>query len=153
MGNELMMSSAYHPQTNWQPERVKRCLVIYLQCWTRPFPGKWSQYMSKCNGWCGCLRCHLRRQSKAATSIPGCIVLGTSQTSQGGDVSIHTGKRSTKEIGLKLQQACPNKIIQSNMYHVGQDWAKWEWTCRCLSPYKDLDLRHKKSSSGSRLWR
>jgi hypothetical protein len=51
MGSELRMSSAYHPQTDGQSERVNQCLEIYLRCFTHACPTKWSQFMSFAEYW------------------------------------------------------------------------------------------------------
>lgn len=51
MGSELRMSSAYHPQTDGQSERVNQCVEIYLRCFTHATPHKWSQYLSLAEYW------------------------------------------------------------------------------------------------------
>jgi len=45
------MSSAYHPETDGQSERVNQCLEIYLRCFTHAYPRKWSQYLSLAEYW------------------------------------------------------------------------------------------------------
>lgn len=50
-GCDLRMSSAYHPQTDGQSERVNQCLEIYLRCFTHATPHKWSQYLSLAEFW------------------------------------------------------------------------------------------------------
>jgi transposase InsO family protein len=42
IGTELCMSSAYHPKTNGQSQRVNQCLEIYLCCFTHACPSRWS---------------------------------------------------------------------------------------------------------------
>jgi hypothetical protein len=51
LGSELRMSSAYHPQTDGQSERVNQCLEIYLRCFTHACPTKWSQYLAFAEYW------------------------------------------------------------------------------------------------------
>lgn len=51
IGTELRMSSAYHPETDGQTERVNQCLEIYLRCFTHACPSKWSQYLSLAEYW------------------------------------------------------------------------------------------------------
>ena len=38
---ELQMSTAYHPQTDGQTERVYQCLEAYLRCTVNACPSKW----------------------------------------------------------------------------------------------------------------
>jgi hypothetical protein len=38
LGSELHMSSAYHPETDGQSERVNQCLECYLRCFSHAFP-------------------------------------------------------------------------------------------------------------------
>jgi hypothetical protein len=44
-GVEQAMSSAYHPQTDGQTERVNRILEAYLRCYVSPMQDDWDQYL------------------------------------------------------------------------------------------------------------
>lgn len=46
LGTDLRMSSAYHPQTDSQTERVNQCLETYLRCFVHSCPTKWSQWLA-----------------------------------------------------------------------------------------------------------
>ncbi|CAO2206554.1 unnamed protein product [Urochloa humidicola] len=47
----LNMSSAYHPQTDGQTERLNQCLETYLRCLVHDCPSKWSQWLSLAEYW------------------------------------------------------------------------------------------------------
>jgi len=44
-GTSLCMSSAYHPQSDGQTERVNQCIQAYLRCFIHSTPAKWSQWL------------------------------------------------------------------------------------------------------------
>jgi transposase InsO family protein len=48
---QLCMSSAYHPQTDGQPERVKQCLETYLHCFAHACPTKWTSWLHLAEFW------------------------------------------------------------------------------------------------------
>jgi hypothetical protein len=45
------MSSAYHPQTDGQTERVNQCLETYLRCFVHTCPTKWSNWLPLAEFW------------------------------------------------------------------------------------------------------
>jgi transposase InsO family protein len=47
----LQYSSAHHPQTNGQTERVNQCLKNYLRCMSFTEPKKWSSWLSLAEWW------------------------------------------------------------------------------------------------------
>lgn len=48
---QLHFSSAYHPQTNGQTERVNRCVEAYLRCMTGEKPTTWSSWLPLSQWW------------------------------------------------------------------------------------------------------
>lgn len=48
---ELRYSSAYHPQSDGQTERVNQCLENYLRCMTFHEPKKWTSWLSLAEFW------------------------------------------------------------------------------------------------------
>lgn len=51
LNTDLRISSAYHPQTDGQTERVNQCLETYLRCFVNACPTKWSQWLSLAEYW------------------------------------------------------------------------------------------------------
>jgi hypothetical protein len=51
VGTELRLSSAYHPETDGQSERVNQCLESYLRCLAHACPQRWSQFLSMAEFW------------------------------------------------------------------------------------------------------
>jgi len=51
LGTRLLFSSAYHPQTDGQTERVNQCLEMYLRCVVYDTPTKWKSMLSQAEFW------------------------------------------------------------------------------------------------------
>jgi ribosomal protein L21E len=50
-GTNLTMSTAYHPQSDGQTERVNQQIECYLRCFISGHPRKWSRWLSLCEFW------------------------------------------------------------------------------------------------------
>lgn len=50
-GVVLQTSSAYHPQTDGQPEVVNKCIETYLRCMCFDNPSQWSKWISLAEWW------------------------------------------------------------------------------------------------------
>ena len=51
MKSELRYSTAYHPQTDGQTERVNQCVETYLRCMTTSHPNKWCSWLPLAEFW------------------------------------------------------------------------------------------------------
>jgi hypothetical protein len=50
-GVTLKMSSAYHPQTDGQTERVNQCMETFLRCFVHACPKQWFQWLHLAEFW------------------------------------------------------------------------------------------------------
>lgn len=50
-GSKLQMSTARHPQTDGQSERVNQCLEMYLRCSVNDTPTKWVNWLPLAEFW------------------------------------------------------------------------------------------------------
>lgn len=48
---QLAMSTAYHPQSDGQSERVNQCVEMYLRCAIQYTPSKWQKWLSLAELW------------------------------------------------------------------------------------------------------
>jgi hypothetical protein len=48
---DLKLSTAYHPQTDGQTERVNQCLEMYLRCAVQEAPATWKSWLSLAELW------------------------------------------------------------------------------------------------------
>lgn len=51
MGTQTKVSTAYHPQTDGQTERVNQCLEMYLRCMAGLKPTQWSHWLPLAELW------------------------------------------------------------------------------------------------------
>lgn len=51
VGSKLHFSTAYHPQSDGQTERVNQCLENYLRCMTSQQPKRWMKWLSLEEHW------------------------------------------------------------------------------------------------------
>lgn len=50
-GVKLQMSSAYHPQTDGQTERVNQCMETFLRCFVQACPKQWVRWLHLAEFW------------------------------------------------------------------------------------------------------
>jgi transposase InsO family protein len=51
LGVKLNLTTAYHPQSDGQVERVNQCVECYLRCMCSAYPKKWARWLSMAEWW------------------------------------------------------------------------------------------------------
>lgn len=51
LGTASRLSTAYHPQTDGQSERLNQCLEMYLRCLTYQRPNQWHKWLPMAEWW------------------------------------------------------------------------------------------------------
>lgn len=51
VGTKLLYTTAYHPQTDGQSERVNQCLEHYLRCAVHDTPNRWKRWLPMAEFW------------------------------------------------------------------------------------------------------
>lgn len=51
MGVKIKLSTAYHPRTDGQTERVNQCIDMYLRCISGHKPKQWAKWLSMAEWW------------------------------------------------------------------------------------------------------
>lgn len=51
LGTQVRLSTAYHPQTDGQTERVNQCIEMFLRCMTGHKPSSWAAWLSLDEWW------------------------------------------------------------------------------------------------------
>lgn len=51
VGTQLHLSSAYHPQSDGQTERVNQCLEMFLRCAVNDTPSQWVKWLDSAELW------------------------------------------------------------------------------------------------------
>jgi hypothetical protein len=50
-GIELRLSTAYHPQSDGQTERMNQCLETFLHCFVHAYLKQWKQWLNQAEFW------------------------------------------------------------------------------------------------------
>jgi hypothetical protein len=84
-GVQLRMSSAYHPQSDGQTDRVNQCMETFLRCFANAVPSKWFGWLHLAEFW------YNTSLHSALNQSPFFVLYG----------------QSPRQLGLDSSAACP----------------------------------------------
>jgi hypothetical protein len=142
---ELCMSSAYHPQSDGQTERVNQCLETYLRCFVHSCPRSWLKWIPLAEYWYntshhsslgrtpfevlyGRLPRHFGITDAAATPVP--------------DVASTLDQRNTMLAAVRqhLLRAQQRMKLQADKHRSDRSFAVGDWAFLRLQPYVQSSL-------------
>jgi hypothetical protein len=130
------MSSAYHPQTDGQSERVNQCLEIYLRCFTHACPAKWSQFLSLAEFWYN--NCH-----QSAINMTPFVALYGKEPRHWGIDAVATSPLPQLADWLEERKLI-QQLLQHNLNHARQQMkhqADKNWTFRSFSQDEEVFVK------------
>lgn len=152
IGVQHNLSTAYHPQTDGQTERVNQCLESYLRCMCGRFPKQWATWLPLAEWWYNTSY----HSTIKATPFEALYGYKPPQLGYGPFVTVKTEGVGTwvkdhqvvlHQLKQLLQQAQQRMKQQENKKRSERVFKEGEWVYLKLKPYKQLSL-HK-----SRMWK
>lgn len=139
------MSSAYHPQSDGQTERVNQCLETYLRCFVHSCPTKWSGWLPLAEYWyntslhsaIGCSPFealyghaprHLGLSDAAVCSAPEL------------ETWLHEHKDKTELLKQLLERARQRMKHQAAKRRSEREFSMGDWVYLCLQPYVQTSI-------------
>ncbi|XP_020092846.1 uncharacterized protein LOC109713256 [Ananas comosus] len=145
MGTKLQMSSAYHPETDGQTERVNRCLETYLRCLCFQHPKKWHSWLALAEWWYN-TSFHSSigmTPYEALYGYPPPNYLVTSITSSTSPEFREWAKEReglTHELRDRLQVARSRMKQQVDRHRKEKEYAIGDWVYLKLQPYRQTTV-------------
>lgn len=128
LGNELRMSSAYHPETDGQSERVNQCLEIYLRCFSHACPRKWSTWLSLAEYW------YNTSYHSALKTSPFVALYGHEPRHWGMDTDLACDFQPLQE--WLEERKLVQQVLQQNLHHAKQQMKRQADKSRTLRTFE-----------------
>jgi len=137
---QLLMSSAYHPQTDGQTERLNQCLEGFLRCTVHSCPRQWAKWISVAEFW------YNTAYHTALGMTPFEVLYGQSprqlgienlQLSTIPDLEKWMQEREllTRIVQQQLQRAQQRMKAQADKHRVEREFQPGDWVYMKLQPY------------------
>jgi hypothetical protein len=144
-GTELHFSTAYHPQTDGQTERLNQCLETYLRCFVNACPHKRKQWLSLAEFW------YNSSFHSAVGKSPFEVLygytprdLGLSVDMVGADIpdlNEWLSKRSLmQDLARQYLLRAQAKMKQSDKHHSEHTFQVGDWVFLKLQPYAQTSV-------------
>lgn len=139
------MSTAYHPQTDGQTERVNQCLEGYLRCMCSTNPKAWAQWLPTAEFWYN-TNFHTTTLSTPFTALygysPSVLTFGPylQTTVLGVEEAIQAKQEMIYKLRTLLTKAQHRMIKYANKGRTERVLAEGDWVYLKLRPYKQVTL-------------
>jgi hypothetical protein len=146
----LNMSSAYHPQTDGQTERLNQCLETYLRCMVQSCPKKWVQWLALAEFWYNTTphSAHGKTPFEVLYGHPP-RHFGISASTQctTPDLEQWLQDRTTMQEVIKhnLQRAQIRMKTQANKHRQEREFNVGDWVYVKLQPYVQMSVARRSS--------
>jgi transposase InsO family protein len=137
---ELRMSTAYHPQSDGQTERVNQCLETFLRCYVHACPSKWSSWIHLAEYWYNCSHHSAVGRSPFEALYgyaPSHFGISAADVSVSNDLATWLDERQlmTALIRQHLLRAKARMVKTANLRRSERQFAIGDWVYLKLQPY------------------
>lgn len=146
LGIQQQLSTAYHPQTDGQTERVNQCLENYLRCMTGQYPKKWGQWIALAEWWYNTTY-HSTIQRSPFEALYGYVPpqLGYGPHLVNKTVRVEDWFEEhqlvTQHLKRLLYEAHKRMKSQADLHRSERQFGEGDWVYIKLKPYRQLSLR------------
>jgi hypothetical protein len=155
----MNMSSAYHPQTDGQMERVNQCVENYLQNMLLDQPQRWTRWLPLAQWWYNSCFHHSLKTSPFQALYgypPPLSSLGHPPRSQiaAVDTLLRDQHRSLNQLRANLLKAHNQMKEYADLNRTERKFEAGDWVYLKLQPYRQISIskREESEASSSLLW-
>lgn len=146
LGIQQQLSSAAHPETDGQTERVNQCIETYLRCMCSRFPKKWSEWIPLAEWWYNTTyHSTIKRSPFEALYGYSPPQLGYGPHLMAKNVGIEDWMQNhqliSQQLKQLLQEAQKRMSYYANQRRSERKFTVGAWVYLKLKPYKQLSLR------------